>query len=250
MTTFDFSVVSGDPTVIGDSVKYAITSTFSKGKIKLGEVEIARTGNVSSFTYTGGTLAGTTAYTDAGGLSATQLKELIVTAGASAVTYSAKADYSQGPQPLDSKGNAYDSPLPASSSAALTFTTPVASRWKWQATSGQSSVDMVQQVPADKATMPSDVDGKYLELTWAKQMVVGESRQLQIPAIWGGIKGIKVRDFAGNWVWLYGYATAYQDQYASSQVVVNIGGTNYTYDKLVADSSLKLAADLFRVYLN
>jgi VCBS repeat-containing protein len=252
MTSLELIATSGDPTVVGDTVKYKVVSTFNKGRIKLGAAESPRTGEVTGFTYTGTGLAGTVNYVDSGGLTAVQtIAEFSRVTTGSPVTFTSKANYLVGPQPKDSRGNNFGDPYAAGSSSTKSFTVPAATKYKWWATTGTNATTQVLQPALDKAAMASDGDGKFIQLIMAQQLVAGERNQISIPQAWGGIKGMKVLGYDGvTWQWMGFSAGDFADRYTHSTETRTIGGTAYTYDKYLGVPGLQFSARELRIYLN
>lgn len=103
---------------VNATIAIDFTAQFNRGSINLdGSFQNYRAGLPNTYNYTGTGLSPTVSST-----SLTDTHSISYTVETGYNTWSSNIDYDEGPQPLDSEGNPYDSPLPAGTTNTISRT--------------------------------------------------------------------------------------------------------------------------------
>lgn len=212
---------------IGASINITFTAGFNRGQILLNSVfQNYRSGLPNSYSYTGSGLPGAVPST-----SLSNIQNLVgYTVLQGNQSWANTVSYDIGPQPLDSKGNPYGSPLAAGTTSAKTVS--------FEGVYPLFGTTALISNPDTKQSLVSMISANNIVFNMISESG-GYKQSFDLPNSWIGSRpllGIETfNSFALSWEYQGGTAIASLAFWSSSSVTQNIQGnvipyTRYTYN--------------------
>jgi len=211
-----FSISPSGLREIGETIAtITLSATFNKGSISPAYGTTGfRSGDPNNYVYTGtgATDNASTALTDTETVSS-----YTVLQGSN--SWTGAVDYDAGPQPLTSKGNNFNSPLPAGTTSAITRTI-----------TGVYPVFATTSAIGTLTKQSLQVMTTYIQVSMVAETGNGDKQTIDIPDAWSTITGLQqFNTLSGTWdaIALSSFTTS-----ATTQTIQgnSVNYTKYTYN--------------------
>ena len=170
-SSFVFVTNVGSYREIGEVLDITVRASFNRGQIVLdGSFQNYRAGEVQAYTYTGTGIAGS--YNSNLNTDERTANDVEVVQGV--MSWTSQIHYAEGPQPLDSDGNNYGSPLPAGDTSVITRS------FEGVYPLFATSVDINTLT---KQSLVSMLHGNYIVIDLVPE-TGGEKQKFEIPEVW------------------------------------------------------------------
>lgn len=218
---------------IGASLSFDLTATFNRGSISPAYTTSGyRSGLPNKYTWTGAQIAGetpSTALTDS-----KSITDYTVLSGAN--TWGCTVAYDAGEQPKSSKGNDYNSPLPA---GTVNKSISITGVYPYYATTANITTMTKQPLKA--------MDTEYTEIALVTE-TDSDKQKVAFPDAWSTITGIKFYNTLNNtWEWIGGDKTASLELFTITNTQYTVQGSSINY-KLYTFNGAKTGARSLRFY--
>ena len=219
-----FSATQSGLKEIGQVLSITFTANFNRGSINPAYGTSGyRSGlpNAYNYTGTGLTTKSSTALSDSN-----TVESYTVTEGAQ--TWTSTVSYDAGEQPLNNKGENYQSPLAAGTTASKSVT--ITGVYPWYATSTSITETTKQALAA--------MNSAYVQVTMVDE-TASEKQKAEFPEAWSEIKGISFYNtVSGKWEWLAGSAAGSLDSWTVTQGSKSVQGASVNYNIYTHNGSM------------
>lgn len=218
---------------IGASLSLDLTATFNRGSISPAYTTSGyRSGLPNKYTWTGAQIASetsSTALTDS-----KSITDYTVLSGAN--TWGCTVAYDAGEQPKSSKGNDYNSPLPA---GTVNKSISITGVYPYYATTANITTMTKQPLAA--------MDSTYVEIAFVAETEVAK-QAVAFPDGWSNITGIQFYNTLNNtWEWMGGSKADSLTMFTLTATTYEINGATVNYD-LYTFNGAKTGARSLRFY--
>lgn len=209
---------------IGETVIINFFSEFNRGEIDPAYGTSGfRSGLPNQYTYTGAGIAGSYASTSL--TDARTAIDYIVVSGVQ--NWTCTVSYDAGEQPLSSKGNNYDSPLPAGDSNTRTVT--VNGVYPWYATTSAIGTLTKQSLTA--------MNSSYVQASVVAEDGVNK-QTFDFPDGWSAITGIQFYNTVSSaWEWIGGSKANSLTTFTATTTSHTVQGNSVNYDRYTHNGS-------------